>query len=91
MKKISVRLISIMIAVLMLTAALPLNMLADSSSVGENTTGDQLSSPGYIEVTDGYIKIQVSEKNGGFYIGLVEGGLIGNIVVGIIFGYRFFG
>lgn len=72
MKKLSVRIITIMIAIFTLVAALPMNVLANGS-VAEEASGDQLSSPGYIEVNDGYIKIQVSEDNGGFYIGLVEG------------------
>ncbi len=73
MKKILVKILTVTIAVLTLAAALPLNMLADGSGVGVKQTGDQLGDPGYIEVSDGYVKIQVSEKNGGFYIGLVEG------------------
>ena len=68
MKKISAKILAIIIAVLTLTAALPLNMFAVGTEVA-----DQLDDPGYIEVSDGYVKIQVSKSNGGFYIGLVEG------------------
>ncbi len=73
MKKILVKILTVTIAVLTLAAALPLNMLADGSGVGVKQTGEELGDPGYIEVSDGYVKIQVSEDNGGFYIGLVEG------------------
>lgn len=73
MKKILVKILTVTIAVLILTAALPINMLAAAESVQEAQSGDQLDDPGYIEVSDGYVKIQVSEDNGGFYIGLVEG------------------
>ena len=73
MKKILVKILTVTIAVLTLAAALPLNMLADGSGVGITQTGEELGDPGYIEVNDGYVKIQVSEDNGGFYIGLVEG------------------
>ena len=72
MKKILVKILTVTIAVLTLAAALPLNMLADGSGVGTTADGE-LGDPGYIEVSDGYVKIQVSEDNGGFYIGLVEG------------------
>ena len=72
MKKILVKILTVTIAVLTLAAALPLNMLADGSGVGSTADGE-LGDPGYIEVSDGYVKIQVSEDNGGFYIGLVEG------------------
>lgn len=71
MKKILVKILTVTIAVLTLAAALPLNMLADGSAVG--ATDATVSGPGYIEVSDGYVKIQVSEDNGGFYVGLVEG------------------
>ena len=71
MKKILVKILTVTIAVLTLAAALPLNMLAGGSAVGE--TDATVSSPGYIEVSDGYVKIQVSEENGGFYVGLEEG------------------
>ncbi len=73
MKKILVKILTVTIAVLTLAAALPLNMLAEGSGVNATQTDDQLGDPGYIEVSDGYVKIQVSEDNGGFYIGLVEG------------------
>ena len=73
MKKILVKILTVTIAVLTLAAALPLNMLAIGAGVEKTQDSDQLNGPGYIEVSDGYVKIQVSEKNGGFYIGLVEG------------------
>ena len=73
MKKILVKILTVTIAVLTLVAALPVNMLAAGAIVSEQQTSDQLDGPGYIEVSDGYVKIQVSERNGGFYIGLVEG------------------
>lgn len=73
MKKILVKILTVTIAVLTLTAALPINMLAAGSGVEATQSGDELGDPGYIEVSDGYVKIQVSQDNGGFYIGLVEG------------------
>lgn len=73
MKKILVKILTVTIAALILTAALPINMLAAGARVSEAQSGDQLGDPGYIEVSDGYVNIRVSEDNGGFYIGLVEG------------------
>jgi hypothetical protein len=72
MKKILVKILTVTIAVLTLTAALPINMLATGADVATAQSGDELGDPGYIEVSDGYVKIQVSQDNGGFYIGLVE-------------------
>ena len=70
MKKILAKIIAGAIAVLVLAAALPLNMFAVGAGA---RAGDESESPGYVEVNDGYVKIQVSKQNGGFYIGLVEG------------------
>ena len=72
MKKIMVKILTVLVALSILTSSLPLVILADEISSDE-AAREQLSSPGYIEVSDGYVKIQVSEDNGGFYIGLVEG------------------
>ena len=73
MKKQLVKILSLLIAVLTLVASLPMAAFAETVVAASDPSGDQLSDPGYIEVNDGYIQIQVSKQNGGFYIGLVEG------------------
>ena len=73
MKKQFVKILSLLIAVLTLVVSLPMAAFAETVVAASDPSGDQLSDPGYIEVNDGYIQIQVSKQNGGFYIGLVEG------------------
>ena len=72
MKNILVRIIAVIMAALILATALPLTLLAAELDF-DAENGEKLDDPGYIEVNDGYVKIQVSKDNGGFYIGLVEG------------------
>ena len=73
MKKFLVKILNLTIALAMLVGAMPMGVLASEIAGGAKVESQSDDTPGYIEVNDGYVKIQVSEKNGGFYIGLVEG------------------
>ena len=56
------RILSVLLAVTMMAGLLPAHILAA-----------EVSDPGYAEITDGYLSVKVSKKNGGFLIDTVEG------------------
>ena len=56
------RILSVLLAVTMMAGLLPADILAA-----------EVSDPGYAEITDGYLSVKVSKKNGGFLIDTVEG------------------
>ena len=56
------RILSVLLAVAMMAGLLPADILAA-----------EVSDPGYAEITDGYLSVKVSKKNGGFLIDTVEG------------------
>ena len=53
MKKQLVKILSLLIAVLTLVASLPMAAFAETVVAASESSGDQLSDPGYIEVNDG--------------------------------------
>ena len=61
MKKIT-RLLAVFMAMMILCGAMPLGVIAE-----------EVSQPNYIELSDGYLSVKVSTKNGGFLIDTVEG------------------
>ena len=73
MKNVFLRVATIFMTAALLFAALPIAALADGTDKPSDTAAEDVNSPGYIEVDDGYLKIQVSESNGGFFVGTVEG------------------
>ncbi len=73
MKKVLLKVVTIFMTTALLFAALPIAAFAEGISQLSDTAAEDVSSPGYIEVDDGYLKIQVSKSNGGFFVGTVEG------------------
>ena len=60
--KLTKRLLAVFLAMMLLCGAMPLNIFAQEAS-----------QPNYIELSDGYLSVRVSTKNGGFLIDTVEG------------------
>ena len=56
------RILSVLLAVTMIVGLMPADVLAA-----------EVTDPGYAEITDGYLSVKVSKKNGGFLIDTVEG------------------
>ncbi len=56
------RLLAVMLAVVLMLGLLPAQALAA-----------EINDPGYLEISDGYLSVKVSKKNGGFLIDTVEG------------------
>ena len=56
------RLLAVMLAVVLTLGLLPAQALAA-----------EINDPGYLEISDGYLSVKVSKKNGGFLIDTVEG------------------
>jgi len=85
MKKALTKILTVLLALTVLFASLPVTLIAeeieDAAKVDNqqaNTEGTVTShnGPGYIELTDGYIKVRVSTENGGYYIGTDEGDVL---------------
>ena len=84
MKNIKNRIISAILAIFMLVSALPMTVFASNIAAktgnAENKNGagsiQWSDTPEYLEMSDGYIKVKVSVKNGGFHIGTAEGDVI---------------
>lgn len=73
MKHIAKRIFALMITAAILCTSLPILAMADGvQSVAEDIV-EYVNDPGYVELDDGYIRVQVSKSNGGFYIGTVLG------------------
>ena len=85
MKRVTKRIVSMLLALLLLLTALPLSVFADELTEGEdntqNTSGGSnhiisRNTPDYMEISDGYVTVKVSVHNGGFYVGTAEGDVI---------------
>lgn len=85
MKNFRNRLICIILAIVMLVSAMPLAVIADeedssnSSQENINQTENNITSvttPEYLEMSDGYVRVKVSVDNGGFYVGTAEGDVV---------------
>ncbi len=61
--KIMKRILSVILVLTMIAAMIPLNIIA--AEIQDNS--------GYIEVSDGYLSVKVSKKNGGFLVDTLEG------------------
>ncbi|MBQ9761352.1 MAG: hypothetical protein IJW16_08405 [Clostridia bacterium] len=73
MKHITKRFFALIITAAILCTSLPLVAVADGVGSIVDEIAEHVNDPGYLEVGDGYITVQVSKSNGGFYIGTVEG------------------
>ncbi|MBR2929863.1 MAG: hypothetical protein IKC32_01415 [Clostridia bacterium] len=84
MKKTLTKILTALLVLTVLFASVPVTLLAEGvSAVGNSEEGGagggsitSTNGPGYIELTDGYIKVRVSTENGGFYIGTDEGDVL---------------
>ena len=65
------RILSVILVLTMLTGMFPLNIFAAENSA--QVTAEIDDNDGYMELSDGYLSVKVSEKNGGFLIDTVEG------------------
>ena len=73
MKRIGMKMIAMLMVASMLFAGLPIHALADGTQSAVEAITEIVNDPGYLEVSDGYVKVQVSKSNGGFYVGTEEG------------------
>lgn len=73
MKNTGKKLIAFLMSAVMLFTALPLTALADGIDQTSDPISLEVNDPGYLEIKDGYVLVQVSTSNGGFYIGTEEG------------------
>ena len=62
MKK-ATRLISVILILVIMMGITPINIIA--AEIKDNT--------GYMELSDGYLSVKVSKKNGGFLVDTIEG------------------
>ncbi len=81
MKSVMKRIMTMLLALAMLIASLPVVALAEGiKQVGEDVKAlndardaSDIDSLGYIEINDGYLKVRVSKRNGGFSAATAEG------------------
>ena len=73
MKKMMIRVFTLLMTTALLIAWMPLSSFAEAVGAPSDTDAEAVNDPGYIEVNDGYLEIRVSKNNGGFYVGTVEG------------------
>ncbi len=81
MKSIMKRIMTLLLVIAMLCASLPVAAFAEGiKQVGEDRKAlndardaSDIDSLGYIEINDGYLKVRVSKKNGGFSATTAEG------------------
>ena len=73
MKHKGIKILTVLMAAVMLFSALPVNILAQEIQQTVQTVSEMRNDPGYLEIKDGYVLVQVSKTNGGFYIGTETG------------------
>ena len=81
MKSIIKRIMTMLLAFTMLFVSLPVAALAegieqvgeDAKALSDAKSTSDIDSLGYIEINDGYLKVRVSKKNGGFSATTAEG------------------
>ena len=73
MKNTLIRVFTLLITTALLITWMPVSSFAEALEDSVKTDAETVNTPGYIEVDDGYLQIRVSEKNGGFYVGTLEG------------------
>lgn len=73
MKKTMIRVLTLLMTTALLIAWMPVSSFADALDNTADTVAETVNAPGYVVVDDGYLEIRVSEKNGGFYVGTLEG------------------
>ena len=73
MKHKGIKILTVLMAAVMLFSALPVNILAQEIQQTVQTVSEMQNDPGYLEIKDGYVLVQVSKTNGGFYIGTETG------------------
>ena len=81
MKKIFAKIITVLMALTISCASLPLYAFATETKGQDNNNGganalSQVNNLGYIELSDGYVSAKVSTSNGGYYMSTVEGDVI---------------
>lgn len=85
MKSLKSRIICAILSIVMIISVFPLSIFAgtdNNSELEKNSANESAnnitskSTPEYLEVSDGYITVKVSVKNGGFYIATAEGDVI---------------
>ena len=80
MKKIITKIVTVLMALTISCASLPIRALAlvndEPSGTTVKGTSEDVNSPEYIEMGDGTVTVRVSEKNGGYYISTDEGDVI---------------
>jgi hypothetical protein len=84
MKHLTLRILAVLVAFLAMAASLPWTAFASGIEMQAEATGTQTGAgniskkdtPEYLEMSDGYISVKVSTKNGGFYVGTAEGDVI---------------
>lgn len=82
MKKIFIRILTVLMVLTLSCASLPISALAAGLQMPEEnveTKSDvlsQVNNLGFIELNDGYVSVKVSTKNGGYYMSTVEGDTI---------------
>lgn len=75
MKKIITKIVTVLLALTMIFASLPLSAFALEGS-RQNGVSENVESLGYLELNDGYASVRISKGNGGYYISTVEGDVI---------------
>ena len=83
MKKTVTKILTAILVLTTLFASVPVTLLAEGAKPVANNTEDvgggsitSTTGSGYIELTDGYVKVRVSTENGGYYVGTAEGDIL---------------
>lgn len=82
MKKIFVRIFTVLLVLTLSCASLPISVFAEELQKQEESNDikandlSQVNNLGFIELNDGYISVKVSTANGGYYMSTVEGDVI---------------
>jgi len=76
MKKIITKIVTVLLALTIIFASLPLYAFAIEGNRQNGEVSENVDSLGYFELNDGYVSVRISKKNGGYYISTVEGDVI---------------
>ena len=81
MKKALKKILTVFLMLCMLVASMPVTLFAREIEAHDTadasaSAGTPENGPGYVQLSDGYIKVRVSTENGGFYIGTAEGDVL---------------